>query len=70
MDTGKLPQMSVNELQVHLQQILLDDHPLKAEQRFAVKSAIEMFDLVKRIAPGIHSALENLNNVCNEVPVR
>jgi len=48
--------MTLPQMQGHLQQILLDDHPLTAEQRYSIKSAIEIMDLVQKMAPGFEKA--------------
>lgn len=52
--------MTISQLQGQLQQILLDDHPLSAEQRFAIKSAIEVFGMVQNMAPGFREAVKQM----------
>lgn len=44
--------MTIGEIQTHLNQILLDDHPLTRSQRQAVKKAISGMGLLRRLDRG------------------
>jgi hypothetical protein len=60
--TQSLKDMSIRQMEAHLQQILLDDHPLTAEQRFSLKSAIEIMELMYKMAPGMHEAVKQMQS--------
>ena len=44
--------MTIGEIQTHLNQILMDDHPLTLCQRQAVKKAISGMGLLRRLDRG------------------
>ena len=52
--------LSLGEIQGALRQILHDDYPLSAEQRYALMAAVELTEFVQRISPGIGEALKQM----------
>lgn len=52
--------MTLGEIQGHLQQILHDDHPLNIEQRTALKKATAALDLLKRMDRGLQIVKERM----------
>jgi hypothetical protein len=54
--------LTIEQIQANLQQILTADHPLSAEQRYALKSAIDAFQLIQALHPGLRSAMEQMKN--------
>jgi hypothetical protein len=54
--------LTLGEIQGCLRQILHDDHPLTAEQRYSLMSAVEMAEFMKRIAPGMCEAVKQMKS--------
>jgi len=56
----KLEDMKILELKVHLQTILSQFKEITLEQRYAVKSALEAFDLISVLGPGLSEAANQI----------
>ena len=49
---------TMKDVQIRLQEILLADHPLTQEQRYALNGVIQMCDVWNRMAGGFHKVVQ------------
>ena len=57
--------LTLGEVRANLRQILEADHPLTAEQRYALMSSIELAEFVEQISPGLSEAVKQMKAKMN-----
>lgn len=67
--SGKI-NLTVGEMQGCLRQIMEGGHALSAEQRYALMGAIETMEFLKRLSPGLKTAVEKHRNASNPGPTK
>lgn len=57
---SKKMNLTLGEIQGCLRQVLQDDHPLSAEQRYSLMATVELVEFMKKISPGLGEAVKQM----------